>query len=255
MDVLDRTLARVGIVPWVRSSAGTWQLFCPEWLYDVLVYVLFPVNFLINLLASRFPAAYTASDWPLDREVAPGKLAPPRAPLKELAAVIRGRDDTAVDDVEVWKLFDSLPAPKTNDMIGNWRGKVVYTGSWLDFAGYGLELPLGRLLGLQWGKRFLTPYKGDPLIFIAGNALFPVPLWGSVSLPEIALRGKVGATMTYDHQPWKDHFRVLDDGKQSGRRMMLGNWMAREKNGGWFTLEELPEFDKAVGDLLVHSPY
>ena len=50
-------------------------------------------------------------------------------------------------------------------------------------------------------------------------------------------------------------FRVLDDGKASGRRMMLGNWIAREKNGGWFTLEELPEFDKAIGDLLVRSPY
>ena len=140
-------------------------------------------------------------------------------------------------------------------MIGNWREKLIFSSSWLDIGGYVLELPMGRLLGMEWGKRFLTPYKGDPLIFIARNALFPMPFWGNVSLPEIALRGKVGATMTYDHRPWKDHFRVLDDGKASGRRMMLGNWIAREKNGGWFTLEELPEVDKAIGDLLVRSPY
>lgn len=103
---------------------------------------------------------------------------------------------------------------------------------------------------------FFSPYRGDPLIFICwGRLIFPVPAWGNVSMPEINLRGKSGATMTYDHQPWKDHFRSLDDGKASGRRMMLGNWISREKNGGWFTLEELPEMDKAVRDLLVKSPY
>ena len=84
--------------------------------------------------------------------------------------------------------------------------------------------------------------------------MFPVPMWGSVSMPEIRFRGKTGAAMTYDHQPWKDHFRILDDGRTSGRRMLLGNWMSREKNGGWFTLEALPEMDAAVGHLLMRSP-
>ena len=73
-------------------------------------------------------------------------------------------------------------------------------------------------------------------------------------MPEIRLRGKIGAAMTYDHQPWKDHFRVIDNGEKYGRRMMLGNWMPREKNGGWFTLQEEPAINKGVRDLLVKLP-
>ena len=48
---------------------------------------------------------------------------------------------------------------------------------------------------------------------------------------------------------------MLDDGKESGRRMLLGNWMSREKLGGWFTLEELPESNAAMPDLLERAPY
>lgn len=253
--VFSKTLARLGLLPWVRMREGSCHVVLPEWLYDLCVLVFFPVNWLIAAVAGRLPSAYAANDWPLDPALEPSRLPAPKRSLKELRETIRRRDDTRLGDGDVWSLFDSLSAPSTNDMIGNWRGKVVLTGSWLDVAGFLLERP-ARRLGLEWGKRFFSPYKGDPLIFIAANSfIFPVPAWGNVSMPEIALRGKTGAAMTYDHQPWKDHFRVLDDGRASGRRMMLGNWISREKNGGWFTLEELPEMDKAVDDLLRRSPY
>ncbi len=253
--ILANTVARLGLLPWARLRGGTAQVMLPEWLYDLFVFVFYWPNWLIAAVAGRFPCRYASRDWPLDVELAPAKLRAAQRPLKELGQAIRRRENGRLDDIDVWCLFDSLPAPKTNDMIGNWRGKVVLTGSWLDVAALFVETPFSWL-GLEWGKRFFSPYKGDPLILLLRERLIvPVPAWGNVSMPELSLRGKTGATMTYDHQPWKDHFRVLDDGKASGRRMMLGNWVSREKNGGWFTLEELPELDKAVADLLKHSPY
>ncbi len=249
-----RTAARLGFLPWWRASEGAVQVFLPEWLYDLAVLLFFPLNWLITALACRFPSRYAADDWLLDPALAPERLARPSRPLEELAAAVARRDSARLADADLWSLFDSLPAPSTGDMLGNWRGKVVRTGSLLDAAGRLLEAPLNAL-GVEWGKRFFTPYKGDPFILVLWDALvLPVPVWGNVSMPEIALRGKSGATMTYDHQPWKDHFRVLDDGKASGRRLVLGNWTAREKNGGWFTLEGLPDMDAAVPDLLVKPP-
>jgi hypothetical protein len=243
------------VIPWIRFRNGKRQVLLPLWCYDLCCYVFFPLNWLIATIACRWPSRYSSRNWATDPELAPAKLPKPETDLKILAAAIRARDDTKLSDRDVWCLFDSLPAPKTNDMIGNWRGKVVMTGSWLDVAGRLLEKPLGKL-GLVWGKRFFTPYKGDPFIVVKKDTtILPVPVWGNVTMPETGLRGKVGATMVYDNQPWKDYFRVLDDGKSSGRKMMLGNWFSREKNGGWFTLESLPEFDEGVADLLKKSPY
>lgn len=253
-SLFSATLARIGLLPWIRIRGGTVQITAPEWLYDLLALVFYPINWLIAAIAARAPAPYNRPDWPTDPDLAPDKLPPPTRDLAELSRIVRARDDTRLVDRDVWSLFDSLPAPTTSQVIGNWRGKVVYTGSWLGPA-WLLERPC-RALGIQWGKRYFSPYRGDPLIFILwGRIVYPMPLWGNVSLPEIAFRGKCGATMVYDHQPWKDHFRVLDDGRESGRRMLLGNWMSREKLGGWFTLEEAPELDRATADWLVRSPY
>jgi hypothetical protein len=247
-SLFSSTIARLGLLPWVRLRGGRCQFLLPEWLYDLLVFVFFPINWIISLLPSRLPLPYNREDWSLDPELAPAKLS--ATPHSELAAAIRRRDNARVVDRNVWGLFDTLPGPAASEMSGNWRGKVVFSGGWLDPAGYLLEIWL-RLVGIEWGKRFFTPYRGDPLIFICWNRLvFPAPMWGSVSLPEIQFRGRSGATMVYDHQPWKDHFRILDDGKVSGRRMLIGNWMVREKMGGWFTLEEMPVLDAAMPDLL-----
>jgi hypothetical protein len=250
-SLFSTTIRRLGLLPWVRIRAGTFQVVYPEWLYDLFVFVFFPFNWFISFLAGRVMLPYNRPDWPLDPELAPGKLPAPQRSVEEMAEIIRRRDNTRIPDRDVWELFDSLPAPSAEGMIGNWRGKVLFTGGWLSPAGYLLEIPL-RLIGVEWGKRYFTTYRGDPLIFILWKRLvIPVPMWGSVSLPEIKFRGKTGATMVYDHQPWKDHFRVLDDGRGSGRRMFLGNWMSREKMGGWFTLEELPELDAAMTDVMV----
>merc|ERR1719262_1790026 len=59
----------------------------------------------------------------------------------------------------------------------------------------------------------------------------------------IEYRGRMHATMAYDHQPWHDMFAVLDDGATSGRMKFLGLWCHRQKCGGWFTLTELKDVD------------
>jgi hypothetical protein len=248
------TLGRIGLLPWVRIRGGTLHVTLPEWWYDVLGFVFFPVNWLLGALPARCPSPYGRRDWALDPALAPGALGPPSIDAATLMATIRRRDNTRLPDDDLWILFDALPAPTGNDLLGNWRGKVVATGGWLDVARVLAEIPV-RALGLDWGKRFFSPYRGDPLIFVVWNrAIVPWPTLGNVSMPEIRFRGVSGAAMTYDGQPWKDHFRVLDDGQMSGRRMMLGNWMSREKNGGWFTLEELPHMNAATADWRVTLP-
>lgn len=153
--VFSNTLARLGCLPWARVRDGVVQVVLPEWLYDLCVFVFYPANWLIAAIAGRSPGPYTAKDWPLDPELAPARLPVPKTSLGELRAAIRRRDDARLVDSEVWSLFDSLPAPSTNDMIGNWRGKVVFTGSWLDIAGFLLERP-ARWAGAEWGKRFFS---------------------------------------------------------------------------------------------------
>ena len=249
------TLARIGFLPWARIRNGTFQVIVPEWIYDIVVFLLYPINWIVSFLPARLPHPYNKNDWPIDPDLIPSRLPETKLSLDELTTIILLRDETRLSDADNWKLFDSLDAPTTNDMIGNWRGKVVNTGGWLNLAKYTLEAPL-ILAGCDWGKRFFGPYQGDPLIFILWETIvFPVPAWGNVSMPEIQFRGKSGAAMTYDHQPWKDHFRLLGDGKESGKRVLLGNWVVRGKNGGWFTLEELPKMNEAMPDLLTKTAY
>jgi len=146
---------------------------------------------------------------------------------------------------ELMQLFDTLPPAVNSDMLCNWRGRVVHTGSLLDVVNH----TLGQLerIGWRWGKRYRSNYIGDPLVLNIWNVLIvPVPVWGNVSLPMIEYRNKVNATMVYDNQPWQDYFRVLDDGRETGKKMLLGIWSSHEKVGGWFTLEQSDALDKST---------
>ena len=227
----------MSLLPRLRVSEGVLQAVLPLWLYDLAVLLFFPLNWLISHLA---------------RQAVPETAPAAKGEQAGLKAIIRRRDDSAHGDAELWALFAALPPPAVDDMLGNWRGKVVLSGGGLDLAARLLENPL-RGLGLEWGKRYFSALRGDPFILVLWDMLvLPIPVWGNVSLAEVSLLGTSGATMVYDHQPWMDHFRLLDDGKASGRRMLLGNWLARGKNGGWFTLEASPELDEGVADLMEH---
>jgi hypothetical protein len=230
-----------------RLVLRDWRVvvYCPEWFYKLVALVFSPTNWLITFIASRIPFR-SQPDWALDSRLAPGKFSSLSvAKLEELKAKIRQRTRERFDERDVMQLFDSCPAASAEEMLCNWRGKVLHTGSMLDLV----DNTIGHLdkLGLQWGKRYRSIYTGDPLMLNFLNRLvFPVPVWGNVSLPSILYRGKVNATMVYDHQPWQDYFRVLHDGRDGGKKMMLGIWSSHEKIGGWFTLEALPEIDVAT---------
>merc|ERR1719329_577511 len=94
-------------------------------------------------------------------------------------------------------------------------------------------------LGFTWGKRFPTQHIGDPLMLAWKEKVF-FPILGNASTASSLWRNKHQATITYDHQPWQDFLRVLDDHDQSNGVVYLCAWTLREKTGGWFTLTLRP---------------
>lgn len=133
-------------------------------------------------------------------------------------------------------LFDSLATVRSDELFGRWRGSEVLT-----------DHPLNGLLGpVGWyGKEFLDQEAVHPLLFQdAQGTIFSVDprkmptnlppgilrrgasigrrLLGlfkglvSTTLPRARLRnleyrGKVSATMIYDHLPIMDTFRRVDE--------------------------------------------
>jgi len=229
---------------------GRVVVYAPDWFYKLMCLVFWPTNWIITFVTSRaLILKQNKPDWPLDPALTPAKLrAATPEQLATIKATLRLRTRDKFDENQLMQLFDSLPGPRAEDMLCNFRGKVVHTGSLLDVV----DDTLGRLdlLGLGWGKRYRSQFIGDPLVFNFWDRIFvPVPVWGNVGLPEIQYRGKVNATMVYDYQPWQDHFRVLSDGSDGGKRMILGLWASHEKIGGWFTLEALGICDRATAHM------
>ena len=137
---------------------------------------------------------------------------------------------------EALALFDSLDPVSLEAMLGRWRGGEISTGH-----------PMDGLLGLAnwYGKEFVSADCVHPLLFSDGNAevykVAPNPqlmkMALSLSIPENDLvktastwltallkteesqarlrmmehRGKVSATMIYDHLPIHDVFRRVDE--------------------------------------------
>mmetsp|Transcript_12609 Transcript_12609/g.22464 ORF Transcript_12609/g.22464 Transcript_12609/m.22464 type:complete len:282 (-) Transcript_12609:115-960(-) len=213
----------------------------PMLVYDLVSRMLWPLNYVINMATYFQPSC---PNWASEPSLSPAKIAASKEALSEehlarLRERILADEDAMLDERQVVQLFDTLEPATEDDMVGfTWRGRVIRTGSVLDLADWCLVRPL-QLLGFRWGKRYRTRFVGDPLLVSwMGKFVFPLPAWGNVEIQEIKYRDKVQATMRYNHQPWNDYFRVLDDGSQSGERVMLGVWCAREKNGGWFMLRE-----------------
>lgn len=151
--------------------------------------------------------------------------------MKKLAELERG-----CDDAEIAAFFDALPTVRAEDMFGRYRGTEIPTGH-----------PWGGLLSKYgwYGKAFVSLEEVHPLLFEAPDgevfavdprkvplALAPVAprkIGGLgkrlVAMSRVALatdaprarlrnlehRGKVSATMIYDHLPIQDAFRRADD--------------------------------------------
>jgi hypothetical protein len=157
--------------------------------------------------------------------------------LDQIKAEILEQQDIAYDEEDLVRLYDSLPnVSAKEDLVGNaWKGKILRTnGSVLDLAEWFIIRPLS-FLGVKWGKRYRTQHQGDPLLFRwADKVYFPIPIWGNVGMTDIRWREDATATMNYDHQPWKDYFKMITN--EDGKVVLLGVWSHKHIAGGWFTL-------------------
>jgi len=235
----------------VAVSGWKLVLYFPQWFYQVVTFFFSPINWIISFLAARVPFyKRRLPDYDLNPHLSPRNLLASisKEQIEEVSEKIRTGSKDYLDERVVMSLFDSLPPISNEDMLKNWSGNIVRTGSLLDLVDVLLK-PVWAL-GLRWGKRYRSPHIGDPLLFNLWNTFyFPVPVWGNVSIPNIAYRGKVTATMVYDHWPWMDYFRVLEEGGRGEKKMLLGVWTAHEKIGGWFTLTENTSLNKATASF------
>ena len=113
----------------------------------------------------------------------------------------KNADQIAIDDL--FQLFDSLEAIKTNSMLGDWQGGVFNTG-------HSGEQQLGSL---KWvGKRFRGDNDVDPIISMNSEGeRIANPVLGQAVLREVVYRGVATATMIYDSHPILDYFRKVTD--------------------------------------------
>ena len=220
-------------LPFLRLTRDRAVVFLPGAAYDLTQWLFFPVNALIGGLCHLQPSksVWYGPDYEKQDVSGSGK------PLDALKAEILAQADIAFTEADLVRLYDSLPAVSArDDLIGRtWSGRILRTNrSVLDLAEWAVVRPLSWL-GFAWGKRYRTDDKGDPLLFNWQRKVFmPVPLWGNVGMTDIRWRGDTTATMNYDHQPWKDYFKLLSN--ENGKVVLLGVWTHKHIAGGWFTL-------------------
>lgn len=222
----------------MRISKGRAVLFYPRAVYDFTQFAFFPLNYAISGLCYLQPKRSVWNENGFESQ----KLTGSGQSLEQVKQAILQQQDAVFTEEDLVRLYDSLPAVNArNDLIGrSWQGRILRTNaSVLDLAEWFVIRPLNKL-GIQWGKRYRTGDKGDPLLMRwRERVYFPIPLWGNVGMTDIKWRGVSTATMNYDHQPWKDYFRLLSD--ENGKVVLLGVWTHKHIAGGWFTLTLDPE--------------
>ncbi|MBU2038286.1 DUF4334 domain-containing protein [Thalassolituus sp. C2-1] len=215
------------------NTKGKLVINLPGILYDVAQWVMFPLNMLISGMCHLQPksSVWNEGKWQNRRLEGSGK------PLDQIKTEILEQQDIAYNEEDLVRLYDSLPnVSAKEDLVGRyWKGKILRTnGSVLDLAEWVIVRPLS-LLGIKWGKRYRTQHQGDPLLFRWADKLyFPIPIWGNVGMTDIRWREEATATMNYDHQPWKDYFKLISN--ENGSVVLLGVWTHKHIAGGWFTL-------------------
>lgn len=217
----------------MRIQNGRAVLFYPPVVYDLTQFLFYPVNYLISGLCHLQPKKSVWNEEgfeSLDIEGSGKNL----ALIKD--EVLKG-DDIAYNEVDLVRLYASLPTVNAKqDLVGrSWQGKILRTNaSVLDLAEWAVIRPLS-LAGIKWGKRYRSQHKGDPLLMRWKDKFyFPIPIWGNVGMTDIKWRDESTATMNYDHQPWKDYFKLLSN--EDGKVVLLGVWTHKHIAGGWFLL-------------------
>lgn len=229
-------------------------LYAQPWMYDILGVLFYPFNQGVVVYGSTWATMTDMKNFHTDptysvealKVLDKNKMEDGSNRMEYVAAALKNKSKETFEEIEIVRLFDSLPAIDADDMYHHWRGHIVHTGSLIDIASHVLM----RFLGIQWGKRFRNKHVGDPLVVNIGNKLLvPAPVWGNVCMIDMTYRGVSTATMVYDNLPFQDYFKVIDEGdaKTGKPKLLLGVWTARDKVGGWFMLEGMPEFDAVVG--------
>ncbi|OUS24220.1 hypothetical protein A9Q99_25100 [Gammaproteobacteria bacterium 45_16_T64] len=212
--------------------------FFPALSYDITQFALFPLNYAISAACHLQPKDSVWNEEGFESQ----KLTGSGKPLDQVQQEILQQQDVAYNEEDLVRLYDSLPAVSaTDDLVGRaWQGKILRTNaSVLDLAEWCIIRPLSYL-GVKWGKRYRTQDKGDPLLMRWKDKVYaPIPMWGNVGMTDIKWRGVSTATMNYDHQPWKDYFRLLSN--DDGTMVLLGVWTHKHIAGGWFTLTLDPD--------------
>jgi hypothetical protein len=181
---------------------------------------------------------------------------------EDINALLQQKNTTTTEAIT---LFDHLEPVNLDFMLGRWQGSGLNTGHPMD----------GLLEVANWyGKEFVTPERVHPLLFLDGNHnvfnVLPNPRMMKLALrlpilnnesfkPLFTLfnpllkteksqarlrmmehRGKISATMIYDHLPIHDVFRKVDE------NTLLGLMDYKESaQPFFFTLkreDELPRF-------------
>lgn len=223
-----------------KTQHGHTILFFPQGVYHFFAFSFWGLNYFLNNVCYFQNNGLPEWDCRFETE----KLSMPQERLVQLKRQILAKELVTFKEEEVVALFDTLRPATREDLIGkSYRGHIVRSGCFLDVVDKHLVRPLMEL-GFSWGKRYRTQYIGDPLLCSwKDQVFFPLPIWGNVGMTSIQWRGQHQATMNYDHQPWQDFFRILDDNQESNGRVYLGVWTAREKTGGWFTLTLRPNIE------------
>lgn len=225
----------------MKNTDNPVVIFYPSFTYDFAQFMLFPLNYLISGMCYLQPSKFIWNEDGFHDQTLEGS----GKSVADIKADILAKSDMAYNEEDLVRLYDSLPTVSaSDDLVGrSWRGQILRTnGSVLDLAEWAIIRPLNKI-GIQWGKRYRDQHKGDPLLMRwKDHIYFPIPIWGNVGMTDIAWRGKSTATMNYDHQPWKDYFRLLAN--EDGKYILLGIWTHKHIAGGWFTLtldERVPE--------------
>lgn len=217
----------------MRNKNKRTVIFYPPLTYDLAQFAMFPLNYAISGLCYLQPkkSIWNNNGFETQDVSGTGKS------VDELRQDLLKPADIVFHEQDLVRLYDALPCVSAKeDLIGRtWRGKIVRTNhSVLDLAERALVRPLTKL-GFAWGKRYRSADKGDPLLVSWKDKIFaPIPIWGNVGMTDIRWRGEATATMNYDHQPWKDYFKLLTN--ENGKIVLLGVWTHKHIAGGWFTL-------------------
>ena len=121
-----------------------------------------------------------------------------------------------VDFKTLEAFFDTLPEITNQEIIGEWKGGYIKSGSIIDLTlkDYGVY---------GWiGKHYHSEDKVKALMHKFFGLKFNIPVIGNARIREIRFRRKVSTGMIYNHLPIIDHFRRVDANTLMGAMDLKG---------------------------------